>query len=180
MPADPDPAPSEPNLDIDVDVRARAWADAFPDIEADCNRAIAAAWRLIDRVDRWHEVSVVLADDAFQASLNATYRGKETPTNVLSFPSGVDAASVPAEAPLPLGDIVLALETVQRESAELDVPLQDHFSHLLVHGMLHLVGFDHETERDAEEMESLEVKVLATLGVANPYLLNPAPVDHRQ
>lgn len=179
MPPDPAPTRKVPDLAVDIDVRTTVWADALPDVDEICCRAILAAWRHIDSVAQPHEVSIVLADDTFQRDLNARYRGKDTPTNVLSFPSDVDIAQVPLDVSVALGDIILAYETLVRESKSLGVSLEDHFSHLLVHGMLHLVGFDHESERDAEEMENLEVDVLATLGIANPYLLDPTPVDTR-
>lgn len=105
------------------------------------------------------EISVVLADDAFVRELNRTYRGKDKPTNVLSFPSGEH-----------LGDIVLALETVAREAEQQGKSFKAHAQHLLVHGTLHLLGHDHEQESEAEVMEQLEVKILKKLGVANPYL----------
>ena len=105
------------------------------------------------------EMTVVLADDAFVKELNGTYRGKNKPTNVLSFPSDSH-----------LGDVVLAFETVEREAAEQGKSFKAHATHLLVHGTLHLLGHDHEQEAEAEEMEALEVKILKKLGVANPYL----------
>jgi probable rRNA maturation factor len=105
------------------------------------------------------EISVVLADDAFVRELNRTYRGKDKPTNVLSFPSDEH-----------LGDIVLAFETVASEAAQQGKSFKAHAQHLLVHGTLHLLGYDHEQEAQAEEMEGLEVKILKKLGVANPYL----------
>lgn len=108
-------------------------------------------------------LTVSLSDDANVAELNERFRGKPKPTNVLSFPPG------PASPPDQLGDIVLALETVTREALEQDISQIDHVRHLVVHGVLHLIGYDHETADDAEEMEALEVKILEHLGVDNPY-----------
>jgi len=105
------------------------------------------------------ELSVVLADDGFVQNLNRDYRDKDKPTNVLSFPQ---------DSPM-LGDVVLAYETVKREAEEQDKAFEDHAAHLLVHGVLHLLGYDHENDEDAEEMEALEVEILNGLGIANPY-----------
>ncbi len=107
------------------------------------------------------ELSVLLCDDKMIAELNAKWRNKNKPTNVLSFPAGHDN-------PL-LGDIVISLETVQREAVLENKSFRDHFTHLLVHGFLHLFGYDHENESDAAAMEQLETKILAALDIADPY-----------
>lgn len=114
-------------------------------------------------------VDITLADDATQQSLNRTWRGKDAPTNVLAFPAADPAIPVPAGAPLLLGDVILAFETVQREAAEQDKPLADHLRHLVVHGVLHLLGYDHAETADAAMMEAREIAILAELGVPNPY-----------
>ncbi len=111
-------------------------------------------------------VTVVLADDAFVRKLNKQFRGKDKPTNVLSFP----------ESPIPnpqspyLGDIVLARQTVEREAKEQGKTVRAHATHLLVHGMLHLLGHDHMRAKEAQAMENLEIKILKKLGINNPYL----------
>jgi len=112
------------------------------------------------------EACVALSDDATVRELNARYRGKDKPTNVLSFPAlqGFGNAT-----PQPLGDIVLAQETVEREAAEQGIAAAHHLQHLVVHGLLHLLGFDHETDDEAREMEGIEIDVLGTLGIPNPY-----------
>lgn len=111
--------------------------------------------------------SIALASDARVRELNRTYRGKDKPTNVLSFPS---AHPIDASAPTYLGDIILAAETLIREAAELGIPPAHHFQHLCVHGLLHLLGYDHESLTDAKEMEGLETTILARLGIPDPYL----------
>jgi probable rRNA maturation factor len=115
------------------------------------------------------EIGITLADDAFQRQLNETYRGRATSTNVLSFPAWVPASPVPAGAPLLFGDVVLAVETVAFEAREQGKAFADHFRHLVVHGVLHLLGWDHQSEGEAAEMEGLETAILANLGVPNPY-----------
>jgi probable rRNA maturation factor len=114
---------------------------------------------------------LALSSDVYVAALNATYRGKPAPTNVLSFPAGTKASEPGARMQF-LGDIVLAHETVAREATERSLPLKDHLQHLVVHGLLHLLGYDHETEAEASVMEALETRVLARLGVADPYAIN--------
>lgn len=142
-------------------------------------RAVSASLLALDLPPGRFEVSILACDDARIAALNAEFRGKPTPTNVLSWPAEDRAAEVPGAMPrLPdpgdpmaaeLGDLAIAFETCAREAAEADKPLDAHLTHLLVHGTLHLLGFDHETDLDATRMEGLEVEILATLNMANPY-----------
>jgi probable rRNA maturation factor len=118
------------------------------------------------------EITIVLTDDAAVQALNAEWRGKDQPTNVLSFPAATSREIARARAggpPLLLGDVVLALETCRREAADEGKPLADHMAHLVVHGVLHLLGHDHATEPEADRMEALEVAILAELGIADPY-----------
>ncbi len=119
------------------------------------------------------EVGVQLADDAQVRALNARWRGVDGATNVLSFPAA--GADQIAAAPM-LGDIVMAFETVEREAAEENKTLADHTAHLVVHGFLHLLGFDHQVAAEADRMEALEATILARLGIANPYAATD-PVD---
>lgn len=102
-------------------------------------------------------IAVALSTDAHVRRLNGTYRKKDKPTNVLSFPNGIDG-----------GDVILAFETLVREAREQDKPLRDHLEHLIVHGCLHIIGYDHMNDKDAEEMEKLETKLCKKLGF-NPY-----------
>ncbi len=125
------------------------------------------------------EVSLLACDDARIAALNAEFRGKAKPTNILSWPAEERAASTPGEAPdlpepapgkiLELGDIAIAYETCAREAAAQGRDLSAHLCHLLVHGVLHLLGYDHMTDADAALMERLEVEILASMGVDDPY-----------
>lgn len=151
------------------------WREAFPGVEDLCQRVVLAA--LTGSIDDLPEgsldkaeISLVLADDAMVQGLNRQYRGRDKPTNVLSFAAldGEEDVSLP-EGPLLLGDVVLAFETTAREARAEDKPLADHLSHLLVHGVLHLLGYDHLVDDEAEEMESRERVILAGLGIADPY-----------
>jgi len=115
------------------------------------------------------ELCIVLADDTEQQRLNSLFRGQDTPTNVLAFPAWEPGMRSLPGAPLSLGDIVLAFETVAREAAEQSKPFADHLRHLIVHGVLHLLGHDHQTTDAASMMEALETVILAKLGVPDPY-----------
>jgi probable rRNA maturation factor len=159
---------------IEVTAPCGAWERCCPDPE----RLVQAAARLAlekgadDAAilrSAGGELTVVLADDAEQRRLNRQWRGIDQPTNVLAFPGWDPGAPLPGDAPLLLGDVVLAFETVMREAAEQHKTVADHLSHLVVHGVLHLLGYDHATEPEAAAMESIEKSVLASLGVADPY-----------
>ncbi len=117
-------------------------------------------FRGVKKIRGASEITVVLADDAFVRGLNRDYRGKDKPTNVLSFPGDIPH----------LGDIVLARETIEREAKEQGKTFRDHAAHLLVHGTLHLLGYDHMKAKEAEIMEALEIKILNKLAISNPYL----------
>jgi probable rRNA maturation factor len=162
------------DMDIAILIEAGDWETAMPEAGEICREVAAAALRaaiedglaLADRP----ELSVVLADDAMVRELNRSYRGQDKPTNVLSFASLDDEeAPQPEDGPLMLGDVVLAYETTLAEAERDGKPLIDHMTHLVVHGVLHLVGFDHEEEDEAEEMERLETAILASLGIPDPY-----------
>lgn len=148
---------------IEVEVEDPAWTDALPDAAAVAERAAAAA---LAAGAAEGEVVVLLASDPEVKALNARYRGKDRPTNVLSFPG---AEMLLPGQPRHLGDIVLAYGTCAAEAAEQGKTLADHLSHLTVHGLLHLLGREHEEETEAEAMEAEERTILASLGVADPY-----------
>ncbi|HZK91451.1 MAG TPA: rRNA maturation RNase YbeY [Stellaceae bacterium] len=153
---------------VEVTMPCAAWREMCAEAAA----LAAAAARLALRRGAAPAAAIVdisLADDAAQRALNRTWRGKDTPTNVLAFPAADPSLPVPAGAPLLLGDVVLALETVCREAAEQRKPLADHLRHLVVHGVLHLLGHDHVEPADAAAMEAREIAILAELGVPNPY-----------
>ena len=152
-------------IELDIMIEAGDWA-RLPGAEALARRAAEAALAAADEGDGAFEASVMLTDDAQLRELNRTWRGKDKPTNVLSFPAPEPPG---AAGPRHLGDIALAYETLVRESEEESKELAHHFAHLIVHGVLHLLGYDHEVEAEAEIMEALEVKALATLGIADPY-----------
>ncbi len=119
------------------------------------------------------ELSLVFADDTTVKALNAKWRGKDKPTNVLSFPAF--PLKLGGKLPPLLGDVILAFETTAREAHEEAKPLDWHISHLILHGFLHLLGYDHETDADAEEMEALERRVLASLAIPDPYAVIDPP-----
>ena len=154
--------------EIDVIVEASGWnADA----EAAARRALAEAATALGADFRNHAVALLLTDDAAVRRLNAQWRGIDKPTNVLSFPPAPGGGAVKS-----LGDIAIAYETTAREAQAEDKPFADHLAHLCVHGFLHLMGYDHEQEAQAETMESLERVILARLGVPDPYGAFPGEV----
>ena len=157
--------------EIAVLIEHQAWTDAVPEAEALSRRAAQAALDAVEADgERPLEISLVLADDATVRGLNRDWRGKDAATNVLSFATQDDENEPEvAEAPLLLGDVVLAFETCAAEAAAEGKSLADHLSHLVVHGVLHLIGWDHQDEDEAAEMEALETDVLRGLGIADPY-----------
>ena len=152
---------------IEVVVAAPAWQNE-PDAEIVVQRAIAAAAAAAPTEAGDAEVAVMLTDDAGIRALNRDFRRIDKPTNVLSFPAP-EICGDAADAPRLLGDVAMAYETVRREADEEHKPFAHHLSHLAVHGFLHLIGYDHETDDDADEMEALETAILAQLGIPDPY-----------
>jgi probable rRNA maturation factor len=171
-----DDAPdADPPIGLDIDV-VHEDGDWITVAGADALVRAAAAALAAELAPIRGEVCVALSSDAQVAELNGSYRGKPTPTNVLSFPA-VQLLPVDGE-PRFLGDIVLALETMRREAAEQKLALEHHMQHLAVHGILHLLGYDHETDDEAQAMESLEVRILARLGIPDPYAAADESIEH--
>jgi probable rRNA maturation factor len=153
----------------DVLVVADCW-HTEPEAEAIIARAIEAAAAMVDADTGDAELAVMLTDDAGIRTLNLNWRGIDKPTNVLSFPAlQPPGGREPDDAPRMLGDIAIAYETTRHEADEEQKPFDHHLSHLAVHGFLHLVGYDHEKDGEAEVMESLERDILAALGIPDPY-----------
>ena len=153
----------------EVLVVADCW-QAEPDAEAVVHRAIAAAAETVNADTGDAELAVMLTDDSGIRTLNGNWRGIDKPTNVLSFPALQQTGPCgPDEAPRMLGDIAIAYQTTRKEADDEGKPFDHHLSHLAVHCFLHLVGYDHEKDDDAEIMESLEQRILAQLGIPNPY-----------
>jgi probable rRNA maturation factor len=151
---------------LEVIIENGDWA-SLGDAEALATRAVEAAFAVADNPPRGPvEISLLLSDDASVQDLNRRWRGLDKPTNVLSFPASAPRSPDGIHA---LGDLVLAWETVAREAEQEGKPVADHVTHLVVHGTLHLLGYDHEIEHEAEAMEAREVEALARLGIANPY-----------
>jgi len=149
-------------MTIEVEVEDTTWTDVLPDAEAVVNRAAAAALTAGGAGDEATDVTVLLTDDGVSAALNQQYRGKSGPTNVLSFPA-------PESAQPHLGDLALSYGVCAREANEQGKPLPHHLSHLVAHGVLHLLGWDHQTDDEAEAMERLEREILAGLDIPDPY-----------
>jgi probable rRNA maturation factor len=155
------------DVTLEVFVEDANWDKALQDhtllaetaIRAACTQKICAKTSL--------ECNLILANDSYVQKLNREFRGKDKPTNVLSFPTPQNSLTLDETS---IGDIFLALETIQKEALSEEKQFAHHFQHLVIHGFLHLLGYDHENESDAKIMEDLEIKTLATLGIHNPYL----------
>jgi probable rRNA maturation factor len=155
-------------VDVDVNIACDGWPDETV-LATIANSAYSAAMDVLE-LDEHFNVSLLFTNNAAVQVLNRDWRGKDKPTNVLSFPAGDSPVETEVEF---LGDIALALETVAAEAADEGKTFEHHTTHLLVHGFLHLCGYDHETgDDDAEEMETLERAILARLAITDPYAVN--------
>ena len=164
---------------IVLTVATAAWREAVDHLEERCERIVAATLQRSTTTSwlRWGEVSILLSHDDQIRELNRHYRGRDRSTNVLSFPNfdldqGQALAPPPGRVPphqVLLGDVALSFQRLSEEAAERKKPLLDHFAHLLVHGTLHLLGYDHQDDEQAEVMEGIEESVLVSLDLAAPY-----------
>lgn len=174
---------------VDLVVEESAWTEALPDIEALANTAahLALSEAGLDPA-RW-TLCLLACDDDRMAALNHDFRGKAAPTNVLSWPAFELTPKHPGGLPptppnathgarQPLGDVAIALQTTRCEAEASAIPLKNHAIHLILHGSLHLLGFDHETDEDAETMERIETRALARIGVDDPYMRSDAGQPH--
>jgi len=160
---------------VNVVVEDAAWQEAMPDIDERARAAVRTALGF-DGLQlpasiagaEAPEIAIVFTDDERQRALNRRFREIDRPTNVLSFTAWPEVGGAPAQ-PVTLGDVVLARQTIAAEARAGGVALGDHVTHLIVHGVLHLLGYDHDQDNDAEVMESLESAILGHLGVADPY-----------
>lgn len=168
MNAAPADGAADCRLDADVVVEDERWS-ALGEIEALVSTAAQAAFAGAKEAGPAY-VAIALLDDAAVAVLNRQFRGMDKPTNVLSFPANDEGpASDDHDHGRSLGDIALAYDTIDAEARQMGLEFRDHVAHLVVHGVLHLLGFDHESDAEAEEMEALETTILAGMGIADPY-----------
>ena len=174
---------------VELVIEEPAWTETLPEIEALAGTAARLALQAAGLdPERW-SICVLACDDNRIAALNRDFRATAAPTNVLSWPAFELAPERPGGCPAAppqsgtgprqsLGDVAIALQTTRREAADSATPLKDHVIHLILHGCLHLLGFDHEAEADAETMEGVETRALARIGVADPYMRGDVGQPH--
>jgi probable rRNA maturation factor len=162
------------SYEIDVTISEPEWTASFLDVEKLSRGAMNLALKMAmlpEKVKyRDIEASIVLANDDLIQVLNREYRKKDSPTNVLTFASLDSKDPIPVSEPYPIGDVILSYQTIDREAREQGKFFKDHFLHMVVHGTLHLLGYDHETEDEANIMESLEIRILEKMNIQNPYM----------
>lgn len=173
----PDPLSPETHLDIGLELADHRWTDTWPDYEADCLKAVRLVLYDLEanpagcNADHPIELTITLTNNTGIQQLNRDYRSKDEPTNVLSFAleDSPDSFTPPSGMPRILGDIILALETVEDEAKRQKKSFCNHACHLVVHGVLHLLGHNHDADDEACHMENLERWILTKLGQADPY-----------
>jgi probable rRNA maturation factor len=162
---------------IALEIEDPRWAEKLPNISELIETVISHALATVDSAGRPIEVGVRLVDDRTVQALNREWRGKDKPTNVLSFPMGDPAPVADVDFPWLIGDIVMSYDTVNKEAERDGKPMAHHVAHLATHAALHLIGHDHEHEAQAEAMEAMEVALLAGLGIPDPYAAPAAGGD---
>ena len=182
---DPDPSDgklatlqeSDTAVEIDVSLQSPVWRALDFDAETLCKQAVHGTLSAVGSGNDVVEVSIVLGDDELLQRLNRENRDADRPTNVLAFPCDPPGGSLPEGAPRLLGDVVLSRETIAEEARLQYKPFENHLRHLVVHGILHLLGYGHDTETEAQTMESLEVVILARMKIPDPYMSSNLPVS---
>lgn len=158
-----------PDVEIDIAVNDERWNSKIPDIKTFTQDIVQRVLSDFEWKTNNIDISIVLADNDFIQELNKNYRRKDKPTNVLSFPQ-TENEDLNNQTPfLSLGDIIVAFETIEAEAYQQDKSFSDHYTHMLIHGCLHLLHYDHITDEQAVEMEGLEIEILNTLNIKNPY-----------
>ena len=174
---------------LELVIEEPAWTETLPEIEALAGTAARLALQAAGLDPTRWTLCLLACDDGRIAGLNRDFRARAAPTNVLSWPAFELAPEHPGARPAAppqsaaglrqsLGDVAIALQTTRREAGASATPLKDHVIHLILHGCLHLLGFDHEAEADAETMEGVETRALARIGVADPYMRGDAGQPH--
>lgn len=163
-------------LRLALEIEDPRWEPALPNVGAVIEQAITVALADLEHSSRTIEVGVRLVDDGTIQALNRDWRGRDKPTNVLSFPLGDPGPVTDPDFPWLIGDIVMSFDTVLAESVRDGKPLDHHVVHLAIHATLHLIGHDHEDEAEAIQMEAAEVKLLAGLGIPDPYAAASAQI----
>ena len=160
--------------ELDISVADPEWNGSFLDVEAIAKRAVQITMKLAhlppEVRNREIEASIVLANDDLIQILNREYRKMDKPTNVLTFATLDSKDPLPADGPFPLGDIIMSYQTIDREAREQGKFFKDHYTHMLVHGCLHLLGYDHQNDDEATIMETLEIRILEKMNIQNPYM----------